>query len=66
MLGIWENEARFKAGYFSKFDGYYLSGDGGYKDEDGYFHHGRTDDVNVADIDYQLLKWRKLLSSFCG
>jgi propionyl-CoA synthetase len=34
MLGIWENEARFKAGYFSKFDGYYLSG--GYKDEDGY------------------------------
>ena len=50
MLGIWENEARFKAGYFSKFDGYYLSGDGGYKDEDGYiFITGRTDDViNVA------------------
>ncbi|RTY88038.1 propionyl-CoA synthetase [Flavobacterium bomense] len=50
MLGIWENEARFKASYFSKFDGYYLSGDGGYKDEDGYiFITGRTDDViNVA------------------
>ncbi|TDD76359.1 acetate--CoA ligase [Flavobacterium caseinilyticum] len=50
MLGIWENEARFKAGYFSKFDGYYLSGDGGYEDEDGYiFITGRTDDViNVA------------------
>jgi propionyl-CoA synthetase len=50
MLGIWENEARFKAGYFTKFDGYYLSGDGGYKDEDGYiFITGRTDDViNVA------------------
>ncbi|MFV8358176.1 AMP-binding protein, partial [Flavobacterium sp. XS1P32] len=50
MLGIWDNEARFKAGYFSKFDGYYLSGDGGYKDEDGYiFITGRTDDViNVA------------------
>lgn len=50
MLGIWENEARFKTGYFSKFDGYYLSGDGGYKDEDGYiFITGRTDDViNVA------------------
>jgi propionyl-CoA synthetase len=42
MLGIWENEARFKAGYFSKFDGYYLSGDGGYKDEDGYFHHRKN------------------------
>jgi acyl-coenzyme A synthetase/AMP-(fatty) acid ligase len=26
MLGIWENEARFKAGYFSKFDLlYYLA-----------------------------------------
>ncbi|SDG93405.1 propionyl-CoA synthetase [Flavobacterium omnivorum] len=50
MLGIWENEVRFKAGYFSKFDGYYLSGDGGYKDEEGYiFITGRTDDViNVA------------------
>ena len=50
MLGIWENEARFKASYFSKFEGYYLSGDGGYKDEDDYiFITGRTDDViNVA------------------
>ena len=50
MLGIWENEARFKASYFNKFDGYYLSGDGGYKDEEGYiFITGRTDDViNVA------------------
>ena len=50
MLGIWENEARFKASYFNKFEGYYLSGDGGYKDENGYiFITGRTDDViNVA------------------
>lgn len=50
MLGIWANEARFKASYFSKFDGYYLSGDGGYKDDEGYlFITGRTDDViNVA------------------
>ena len=36
--------------YLSAFDGYYLSGDGGYLDEDGYlFVMGRTDDViNVA------------------
>jgi propionyl-CoA synthetase len=61
-VGIWENEARFKAGYFSKFDGYYLSGDGGYKDEDGYIFITGTDDViNVRDID-QRLKWKKLLS----
>jgi propionyl-CoA synthetase len=50
MLGIWDNEERFQASYFSKFDGYYLSGDGGYKDEEDYiFITGRTDDViNVA------------------
>jgi propionyl-CoA synthetase len=36
--------------YLSAFEGYYLSGDGGYVDEDGYvFVMGRTDDViNVA------------------
>ncbi len=47
---IWGNFERFEAGYLSKFDGYYCSGDGGYKDDDGYvFIMGRTDDViNVA------------------
>lgn len=50
MLGLWENEKRFKESYFSKFDGYYLSGDGGFIDEDGYvFITGRVDDlINVA------------------
>lgn len=50
MLGIWKNEASFKASYFSKFNGYYLSGDGDYKDEDDYIYiTGRVDDViNVA------------------
>ncbi len=47
---IWQNTARFKAGYLSAYPGYYLSGDGGYLDEDGYlFIMGRIDDViNVA------------------
>lgn len=47
---IWGNFPRFKEGYLSTFEGYYVSGDGGYKDEDGYvFIMGRTDDViNVA------------------
>ncbi len=47
---LWNNEARFRESYLSRYDGYYLAGDGGYIDEDGYiFITGRTDDViNVA------------------
>ncbi|MFP3675251.1 AMP-binding protein, partial [Bacillus sp. SIMBA_031] len=47
---IWQNTARFKAGYLAEYEGYYLSGDGGYIDHDGYlFIMGRTDDlINVA------------------
>ena len=47
---IWGNHPRFLAGYLEQFPGYYTSGDGGYKDDDGYvFIMGRTDDViNVA------------------
>ena len=47
---IWKNTARFKTGYLTQYPGYYLSGDGGYIDDDGYlFIMGRTDDViNVA------------------
>lgn len=47
---VWGDFSRFKDGYLSEFPGYYCSGDGGYKDEDGYvFIMGRTDDViNVA------------------
>ncbi len=47
---LWQDDERYVASYLSAFDGYYLSGDGGYVDEDGYlFVMGRTDDViNVA------------------
>ncbi|MBL4910243.1 MAG: propionyl-CoA synthetase [Alteromonadaceae bacterium] len=50
LTTIWQNPERYKLGYLSTFDGYYLTGDGGYIDEDGYlFVMGRTDDViNVA------------------
>lgn len=50
LLNLWGNPGRFKAGYLDRFPGYYFSGDGGYKDEDGYvFITGRVDDIiNVA------------------
>jgi len=47
---LWNDDERYKNSYVSDFPGFYLTGDGGYKDEDGYvFVMGRTDDViNVA------------------
>ena len=50
LLTLWNDDERFRRSYLSEFPGYYLTGDGGYKDEDGYvFVMGRTDDViNVA------------------
>ena len=50
LTTLWGDDERFVSSYLAAFDGYYLSGDGGYLDEDGYlFVMGRTDDViNVA------------------
>ncbi|HEY2206241.1 MAG TPA: propionyl-CoA synthetase [Pseudonocardia sp.] len=47
---LWHDDERFVASYLSAFEGYYLTGDGGHVDADGYvFVMGRTDDViNVA------------------
>ncbi len=50
LTTLWNDDERFVSSYLSAFEGYYLSGDGGYLDDDGYlFVMGRTDDViNVA------------------
>jgi propionyl-CoA synthetase len=47
---LWNDTPRFIDSYLSAYPGYYFTGDGGYKDEDGYvFITGRIDDViNVA------------------
>lgn len=50
LATLWGNDERFVAGYLTYQPGYYLTGDSGYVDEDGYlFVMGRTDDIiNVA------------------
>ena len=50
LAGIYQDEQRFKSSYLATHPGYYVTGDGGYIDDDGYlFIMGRTDDViNVA------------------
>jgi propionyl-CoA synthetase len=47
---LWRDDGRYVQAYLSRFPGYYLTGDGGHVDADGYlFVMGRTDDViNVA------------------
>jgi propionyl-CoA synthetase len=47
---LWRGEQRFIEAYLSRYEGFYLSGDAGYSDEDGYlFVMSRIDDViNVA------------------
>jgi propionyl-CoA synthetase len=50
LIGIWGDDSRVHDSYLTQFSGYYSSGDGGYRDDDGYvFIMGRTDDViNIA------------------
>lgn len=50
MTSLWRNEHRFIKGYFQQFPNHYLTGDGGFRDENGFvFITGRTDDIiNVA------------------
>ena len=47
---LWHNDEGFVSAYLARYPGYYLTGDGGYRDADGYLYvMGRTDDViNVA------------------
>jgi propionyl-CoA synthetase len=47
---LWHDDERYVSSYLSAYPGYYLTGDGGLIDEDGYIYvMGRTDDVlNVA------------------
>ncbi len=47
---LWQDDDRYVDSYLSRYPGYYITGDGGHRDADGYlFVMGRVDDViNVA------------------
>ena len=50
MRTVYGDHQRFKETYFSQFEGYYFTGDGAFRDEDGYYWiTGRVDDIlNVS------------------
>ena len=47
---VWGDHQRYEDAYWSRYPGFYLTGDGGYRDADGYVYiMGRVDDVmNIA------------------
>ena len=50
LTTLWEKDDAYVSSYLRTFEGYYSTGDGGFKDEDGYIYiMGRVDDIiNVA------------------
>jgi acyl-coenzyme A synthetase/AMP-(fatty) acid ligase len=50
LMTLWQNEQWYIDSYLSQYPGYYLTGDGGKKDENGFYYiMGRIDDViNVS------------------
>jgi propionyl-CoA synthetase len=46
---LWRDDSRYIDTYLARYPGYYLTGDGGYIDEDGYlFIMGRVDDIIIV------------------
>ncbi len=49
LTSLWGNDARYIETYLARYPGCYLTGDGGYIDEDGYlFIMGRVDDIIIV------------------
>lgn len=62
---IWGQPDRYHKAYLASFTGFYQTGDGGYKDEQGYVYiTGRTDDViNVAGHRLSTAEMEEIVSS---
>lgn len=62
---LWKETAKFKEAYLNQFPGYYFTGDGGFKDENGYLYiTGRIDDViNVAGHRLSTSEMEEVLNS---
>lgn len=65
LADLWNNTARFENGYLKPVPGYYFSGDGGYRDSDGYVYiTGRVDDViNVAGHRLSTAEMEEIIAS---
>ncbi|GIY91343.1 acetyl-coenzyme A synthetase, cytoplasmic, partial [Caerostris extrusa] len=68
MRTVYGDHNRFEQTYFSKFPGYYFTGDGGMRDEDGlYWVTGRVDDMlnvsghllSTTDVEASLMGHKK-------
>ncbi len=62
---LYQDSERFKSSYLKQYPGYYFSGDGGYKDEDGYIYiTGRIDDIiNVAGHRLSTVEMEEVVAS---
>lgn len=65
---LWNDDFRFEMGYLRAYPGYYLSGDGGYVDQDGYvFITGRIDDIiNVAGHRLSTVEMEEVVAAHPG
>jgi acyl-coenzyme A synthetase/AMP-(fatty) acid ligase len=62
---LWKDTPNFRKSYLEQYPGYYVTGDGGYYDKDGYlFVMGRIDDViNVAGHRLSTGEMEEIISS---
>jgi acetyl-CoA synthetase len=76
LLSLWEDDEKYKSVYWSKYDGFYYTGDYAIKDKDGYFWLlGRADDVlkvaghriGTAELESSLVSHKSISeAAVCG